>query len=281
MTKNKAQVEIKVDAKELKKVFDNLFQTLNKLDKSLQKVSASAEKASKSMKNMGKKGEDAGNKVKKGADKGKKGMGSLMVSILRTRAGFVVLGLIAKQAFDIIIGKALRSHREAKKLGGQVDRLAAEIRTITGKRGSRLPLIGQLMELSNQFGQTYEAMAKAKYDIVSGGFTDAADSAHLLEIASKGAVAGVSDVGTTAKLLVQSLRAYGATASEAEEFSDTLFKTIKLGITTMPELAGSIGRVTPIARVAGLSFDELGASMAILTARGLKTTEAATSLRRY
>jgi TP901 family phage tail tape measure protein len=280
MSKNKnPKVKIEVDAKELERVFKSLTGSLKKLDKSMKKVTESANKASTAMKNMGKKGEDAGVDVNKGAKKGSKGLSGMMINLLRTRAGFVVLGLIAKQTFDIIIGNALRSHREAKKLGGQVDRLAAEIRTITGERGSRLPLIGQLMELSNQFGQTYETMAKAKYDIVSGGFTDAADSAHLLEVASKSAVAGVSEVGTTAKVIVQSLRAYGESAEKATEFSDTLFKTIKLGITTMPELAGSIGRVTPIAKIAGLSFDELGASMAILTARGLKTTEAATSLR--
>ena len=275
----KAEISIKVNAKDLNRMFGTFNKQLKAAEKNTQRLNASTKKASTSLNNMGKKGADAGKKIKKGADKGSKGLGGMMVSLLRTRAGFVVLGLIAKQAFDIIIGKALRAHRESKKLGGTVDRLAAEIRTITGERGSRLPLIGQLMELSNQFGQTFESMAKAKYDIVSGGFLDAADSAHILEISAKAAVAGVSDVGTTAKVLVQSLRAYGKSAEEAEEFADTLFKTIKLGITTMPELAGSIGRVTPIAKVAGLSFDELGAAMSILTAKGLKTTEAATSLR--
>ena len=265
-------VKVRVDAKDVDRLMKRLEASMKKTEKAALKTSAAMDK-------MGKKGKVAGDKVADGAKKGKNSLGKMAVQLLRTRAGFVVLGLIAKQAFDIIIGNALRAHRESKKLGGTVDRLAAEIRTITGERGSRLPLIGQLMELSNQFGQTFESMAKAKYDIVSGGFLDAADSAHILEISAKAAVAGVSDVGTTAKVLVQSLRAYGKSAEEAEEFADTLFKTIKLGITTMPELAGSIGRVTPIAKIAGLSFDELGAAMSILTAKGLKTTEAATSLR--
>jgi len=277
----KAEISIKVNAKDLNRMFSTFNKQLKAAEKNMQRLNASTKKASTSLNNMGKKGADAGKKIKKGADKGSKGLGGMMVSLLRTRAGFVVLGLIAKQAFDAVVGGAIRANKESAKIGGTVDKLTAEIRTITGERGDRLPLTIELQELSLVFGQTYEAMAKAKYDIVSGGFTDAAESARLLEVASKAAVAGVSSVGITAKLIVQSLRSYGASAEEAEAYSDSLFTTIRLGLTTMPELAASLGRVTPLARMAGFSFDELGAAMAVLTQGGLKTPEAATALRSF
>ena len=68
-------------------------------------------------------------------------------------------------------------------------------------------------------------------------------------------------------------------ANQVNDVSDTLFTTVKLGKTTMDELAGSLGKVLPIAKSAGVSFQAVGATMATLTAGGINTAESTTALR--
>ena len=47
----------------------------------------------------------------------------------------------------------------------------------------------------------------------------------------------------------------------------------------MDELAGSLGKVLPIAKASGVSLSDVGAAMASLTAGGINTAESTTALR--
>jgi len=121
--------------------------------------------------------------------------------------------------------------------------------------------------------------AAALYDIVSAGFTDTARAQEVLTAAMIDGKAGLTDAKTAASTLVGVINAYGQENLSAQRASDILFQTIKEGITTFPELAQEIGNVTSIAAAAGISFEEVGAAMATMTVRGIKTPEAVTALR--
>lgn len=160
------------------------------------------------------------------------------------------------------------------------DRKVREIGTLLGGLTQ-----DQIKEMGNEirhtaieFGQSFDAMAKARYDIVSAGFTKASDSAIMLRESAKLAVAGVAEVSQTADVLTNVLNAYGRSAKEAEHFSDVLFTTVRLGKTTIPELASGLGRVIAIAPQAGVSFEELSAAVATLTSVGQSTDEVVTAL---
>jgi TP901 family phage tail tape measure protein len=206
-----------------------------------------------------------------------------MIKLLRGRAGLVVLGLIAKQAFDVLIGNMMRSSKEAAKLTGKVETLALQIETLTlGTDQERLfpPSMEQdILSLAVAFGETFEAIGKARYDVVSAGFIKTAESVQVLDSSLRLAIAGVTDSATATKLLVGAMKAYGAEADEAARFSDVLFATVQKGITTIPELAGSFGRVAAIASIAKVPIEEVGAALAVMTQKGLKTSEATTALR--
>jgi len=137
----------------------------------------------------------------------------------------------------------------------------------------------EILDASAKFGQSFDRMAKARYDIISAGFTKAADSARILEVAAKLAVGGVSSIDQTAISLTKVLNSFGVSAQEAERASDILFTTVRLGQTTINELVGSIGQVAPIAKSAGLRMEDLGAAMAVVTAGGLDTTIGTIALR--
>jgi TP901 family phage tail tape measure protein len=137
----------------------------------------------------------------------------------------------------------------------------------------------KLLDQSKLLGEDVETLGKGLYDILSAGITDASDAMNVLEVSAIAARAGLTDTGVAADALTTIINAYGLEASEAETVSDLLFKTVQRGKTTFAELAPSIGRVATIAAQAGVSMEEMGASLAVMTRRGVKTDEAVTALR--
>jgi len=160
------------------------------------------------------------------------------------------------------------------------DRKVREIGTLLGGlTQEQIKTMGdEIRKTAIEFGQAFDTMAKARYDIVSAGFTDAADSAILLRESAKLAVAGVAEVSETADVLTSALNAYGKSAEDAAHFSDVLFSTVRLGKTTISELASGLGRVISVAPQAGVSFEELSAAIATLTSIGQSTEEVVTAL---
>jgi TP901 family phage tail tape measure protein len=75
------------------------------------------------------------------------------------------------------------------------------------------------------------------------------------------------------------LNAFGLEASEAEQVASAFFTAQKFGKTTVEELSNSIGQVAPIAKQAGLGYQELLSAMAVLTKQGLNTNISTSTLR--
>lgn len=163
---------------------------------------------------------------------------------------------------------------------GEFERGLVEIGTLMD--GDVRPAIAgmraELMQMSVQFGQTLGTLTKARYDIVSAGFSDAAASANVLRESARLAVAGVSTVAETADLLTTAINGLGLSAGDASRVADVLFQIVRKGKTTMSELAGAMGPVFATARTAGVQLEDLGAVMATLTANGVNVAEAAVSL---
>jgi len=137
----------------------------------------------------------------------------------------------------------------------------------------------ELSAMSIQFGQAIDKMTKARYDVVSAGFTDASDSAILLSESAKLATAGVSEVSKTADVLTSVLNAYQLEADQSAKISDILFTTVRLGKTTIDQLTSSLGTAAAIAPALGVDFETLSAAVATLTAQGLSTDEVITALQ--
>jgi len=74
------------------------------------------------------------------------------------------------------------------------------------------------------------------------------------------------------------LNAYGDDAFEISKIHDIFVQTQDKGKISVDELGKSIGRVVPAASSLGVNIDQLGASYAILTARGQKAELATTNL---
>jgi len=125
--------------------------------------------------------------------------------------------------------------------------------------------------------QSLEQVTAATYNAISQG-VDYTQSLQAVSTAEKLAVAGKADLNITLQALLGTLNAYGKGMDNAAEFSDVFFTTVKLGKTTIPELAASISGVTSTATLGGISIQELGAAIATVTAAGAGTSEAVTRI---
>lgn len=212
----------------------------------------------------------ARNLTRQGVDQSSKEFQRLESAVSQTASRLKVVGIAAAAAIGIGISKY-----------GEHDKKIREISTLLNDVSEKdIKKMGvEISNMSMRFAQSFDSMAKARYDIISAGFTNAADSAEVLEEAAKLAVGGVAEVSSTSLILTRVLNSYVRTAKDAAEVSDVLFTTVRLGQTTIPELAQFIGNVSPVAKVAGLSLKNLGAAMATITLGGLDTATAAVSLR--
>tara|TARA_R110002074_G_scaffold402332_1_gene607505 strand:+ start:10946 stop:13819 length:2874 start_codon:yes stop_codon:yes gene_type:complete len=135
-----------------------------------------------------------------------------------------------------------------------------------------------ILEFGRNSTQSLTDITAATYTAISAG-TDFNDSLELLIVTEKLAVAGVADLEATTRLVASSLNAYGEEVNQAERYSDALFTTVRLGQTTIPELASSLATVTGVASSAGIPFETLAAAVAALTANGVPTSEAITAIK--
>lgn len=159
----------------------------------------------------------------------------------------------------------------------------SEVATIAGATTEELKGLEQaVLDLSGQFGTRPAEGARGLYQTISAGFTDAAEAAQFFTVASGLAFAGVATQAEAVNVLSNILNAYGKSADEAGRVSDVLFTTVRLGKTTLSELASGLSTAIPFARQFGVEIEELGAFVATLTATGAGTTsEVSTQLAAF
>ena len=132
-------------------------------------------------------------------------------------------------------------------------------------------------DLKNAVSST-QALAGA-YEVASGGFTDTAENSAVLTAGLKLSTSAQSDSGATLRLLVQTLKAYDLSATRAAEVAGKLNGIVENGITTISELNLGFGQTAAVARQAGISIDDLGASISLLTSKGTSTPIALTQIQ--
>lgn len=183
---------------------------------------------------------------------------------------------LSKKAFNAV-GKAMSVVAEPVDLATGFERQFNMIRTLSDD--VTMDLRQQLLDLAATVPQTAADVTQAAYQAISGG-VDPNVVADFLKPASDLARIADTELTVSVNALIaatNSFRAQGLTAAEA---GDIMVKTFQKGVTTIPELSSSLGQVTQIAASAGVSFAEVGASIATITkGRGGGTSEAITQLR--
>ena len=114
-------------------------------------------------------------------------------------------------------------------------------------QGRLAELSKSIISISNATGAGTGDLTDGLYQVISA-FGDTADSAKILETATKAATAGGATTTDAINLLSAVTKGYGDTSAEAQQkVADWAFQTVKLGQTSFPELAASMGKVIPLA----------------------------------
>jgi len=135
-----------------------------------------------------------------------------------------------------------------------------------------------IRDMTRRVPQSATELANALYDIVSAG-VEVGKSTKVLELSAKAAVAGVTNTKTAAKTGLAIINAYGKGIGELGNIYDLLFQTIKKGVITFEEIAGSIGQVLPSARAANVGIEDILGSLATMTKGGFDAATAVTAMR--
>lgn len=187
--------------------------------------------------------------------------------------GSALVGSLTKVVAAAGIGKMLQS---AFTGGTAFESAMAKVGTIADT--AKVPLeslSSQVLQVSGDMHIGANEIAEAAYQAISAG-QDTGNAVAFAGQASMLATAGFTSTTSAVDILTTALNAYGKGADKAGHVSDVLLTTQNLGKTSVDELAGSMGRVIPLAAAYNVSLENLSSGLAIMTANGIATAEAST-----
>lgn len=190
--------------------------------------------------------------------------------------GSALVGSLTKVVAAAGIGKMLQS---AFTGGTEFETAIAKVGTIADT--AKVPLDElkrQISDVSGTMGIEGANLAEATYQAISASVATE-DAVAFAAKASKLAAAGFTSESSAVDILTTALNAYGLGADEAGHVSDVLLTTQNLGKTSVDELAGSMGRVIPLASAYNVSLENLSSGLAIMTANGITTAEGSTYIK--
>jgi TP901 family phage tail tape measure protein len=167
--------------------------------------------------------------------------------------------------------------REATTAGHEFGTQLRLISTIGKQSAPALRELGdEILRASGELQTPAVELAAANYEILSSGITNASEAFDVMTQSAKLSKAGVSTAAEAADILTSSLNALGGTPARNAEI---LFKAVDLGKVKVSEMAESFGGVAAQARIAGVSLEEIAASVATLSLIGKKPSEGLTGLQ--
>lgn len=184
--------------------------------------------------------------------------------------GLSTVGTIGLAAMGAITTAAVGTVAASTKSAAALEQSMSSVKTLLVGTEQAVnartdQLTNDVMRISVETGVATTDLADGLYQVISA-FQDTADSAAILEIATKAAKAGNAEMVDTVNALAAVTKAYGDTSAEQVQYIANLsFETIRLGQTTMPELANGIQKVSGAAAALNVSQAELYAGFASLT----------------
>ena len=154
-----------------------------------------------------------------------------------------------------------------------------KITGLVGIAADQTKLMGeQAIEMASNYGKSAAEAADALFFITSAGFRGS-EAIDVLEQSLKASAIGLGDTATVADALTSAINAYGSDVLSAAQATDILVATVREGKLEASELAGSLGKVLPVASNLGVPLNDVGAFIAVVSKQGTSAAEAVVQLR--
>lgn len=196
------------------------------------------------------------------------------------KMGMAAIGTAAVAATAAVVKLGVDAVKSAAAFEQQMANVASLLDGTTEQITARIgELSDDVIKVSNETGVSTDELSDGLYKIISA-VGDSEDAITQMELAAKVAKAGGTDTTEAIDLLTAVTKGYGDTSGEAfQKAADLAFMTDKLGQTSVPELAGAIGKVIPLSAALGVEQEELFGSFAALTGVTGNTAEVATQMK--
>jgi len=173
----------------------------------------------------------------------------------------------------------------AVKQAGSFEQAITNAASVTGKSGAEFEAARDKMsDLALTLGRTTVFSARecadAFYDLSSKGFDVAAMSVEELKPMMDLAAATQSDLTFSTETVTATLRAFGMENKETTRIADVFTKAIGTSAAKVDILRESMKYVAPVAKAAGVSFEETTSLVSQLANVGYEGSMAGTALRR-
>jgi len=156
----------------------------------------------------------------------------------------------------------------ALKMASDYQSSMSVVQALTGQTAQQTQAFSQqVLAMSGQLGVPAKQLSDGLYYVLSAG-VKASDAMGVLKVVTEASAAGMVDASTDADALTSAINAYGAGASQAQNYQDMLLVALRDGKTTMQELSSSIGRAAVTGNAAGFSFNQVAAAMSTMTLSG-------------
>jgi TP901 family phage tail tape measure protein len=167
----------------------------------------------------------------------------------------------------------------ATKSAGEFGDSFNEILTLIDGTSEEIDRFRQdILDYARDSGKSLSDITASLYNVISAG-EDYKTSLDFLQAAEQLAIGTKSDLNTAIEILRPTLTAFGKGTEEAGNFANILFLAVKNGKLTLSELEPVLSNVTGIATASGVSFDQVAAALAALTAAGAPVNLAVTQLK--
>lgn len=214
---------------------------------------------------MSKNVQEANQKMQTGFDK--------TTATLKTLATQLGITFGAIQVLNYLKGMVNETIKFEKSLAQVYTQLTA-----IEKKQFKEPLRKGALEVMAKYGLTMDEVTNSMFEALSAGIK-VGEVLEFVDEAARLAVGGVAELDIVTDAATSVMNAYGYSVSELTKISNAFFISQLYGKTTVGELAQEIGTILPVARAAGVGYQELLAAFGLLTKQGINTSETATALR--
>jgi len=183
------------------------------------------------------------------------------------------------KASTAIIGLGLGVAAYSVKSATSFQDLMTQLVTGAGESEKNLKTVSDgILAMAGQVGQTPQALAQGMYLIESAGYHGSA-GLKVLKASAEGAAVGGAQMSTVANALTTAMHDYHIPVGNANNVTSALIETVASGKTHLEDLAGSLGKVMPVASALNVPMTNVLGAMASMTNAGLSAQFSAKHLQ--
>ncbi len=167
----------------------------------------------------------------------------------------------------------------AAKTGADFESQMSRVKAISGATGEEFEeLKAQAIELGAETSFSALQAAEGMENLAAAGFTTTETMEAMPGLLDLAAASG-EDLASSSDIAASTLRGFGLAASDAGHVADVLAENANRTNSSVAETGEAMKYVAPLARAAGLSFEETAAAIGVMANAGIQGSQAGTTLR--